>query len=304
MVDGSPKDYSSIFGDDSSFGGLPSRQPMPPLPPLPNERIKITQESAIMKPCSQPVLPARLSKTINLTQLQQQKQQHNDLTIEQNKLKSLDGDFMIQKNREQQLIDVKRSFVVQEKPVQSFQSSKENNTNNNNNNGNNVQVPAVVEPSTQMNTNTILAQVVAKLVEYQKEDHGAYAMDTLNEHYSSVFPRRQTSEQRNMNTINTNSRIINNNTHNIVDQNHNNNTNSNSSYRVCIKYHNQRDIYVVRVNHNTLKAVVNKLPIKGTYRYFFRHEDNTNEEIESEQARVPYHEKEGQRQIYCQIFPL
>lgn len=118
-----------------------------------------------------------------------------------------------------------------------------------------------------------LAMVVAKLKQLPKEDSRAYAMGTLNEHYTSFTNRRR------------------------VDQN------ERTSFRVCIQYSGEKDTYVVRVNQNTLKAIKDKMPKRGNYRYFFRSRDLTCEELESDDSMVPYHEKDGRKLIYCQVFP-
>jgi len=119
-----------------------------------------------------------------------------------------------------------------------------------------------------------LRQVVAKLENLPKENHSAYAMDTLNKHYSSVFVNRRKSNQV-----------------------------SRGGYKAYIQYHDEKDTYVVRVERNTLKAVRDKLPKRGNYRYFFKQLDNTCEEVESDESTVPFHEKDNSRQIYCQVFP-
>lgn len=109
------------------------------------------------------------------------------------------------------------------------------------------------------------ALLFAKLKQLEDADRKSnYAMHTLNEHYKTVF-----------------------------------------NYRVCIKYHDDKYAYIVRVTQNTLKAVRDKLPIRGMYRYFFRGEDNEHIEIEDENAIVPYEDgKDGQKHIYCHVFPL
>ena len=119
-----------------------------------------------------------------------------------------------------------------------------------------------------------LRAVVAKLQNLPQENHRAYAMDTLNKHYSSVFVNRRKSNQV-----------------------------SRGGYKAYIQYHDEKDTYVVRVERNTLKAVRDKLPKRGNYRYFFKQLDNTCEEVESDESTVPFHEKDNSRQIYCQVFP-
>lgn len=110
--------------------------------------------------------------------------------------------------------------------------------------------------------------LIAKLNQLRKEDHHAYAMDTLNKHFSSVFVE------------------------------------TGLTYKVYIQYFNEKDTYVVRVNRNTFGAVRSKMPIRGNFRYFFRCHGNTCEEIESYDSTVPYHDKDGQKVIYCQVFPV
>lgn len=123
-----------------------------------------------------------------------------------------------------------------------------------------------------------LRLVVSKLEQFKKADHSADALRTLNEHYSTVFKQtRNSNETRQQFKCN---------------------------YRVCVKYHNEKDIYVIHIHHNTLKAVRNKLPIRGEFRYFFRDQDNQNVEIESDDAKLPIHDSEGRKQIYCQVFKI
>lgn len=107
-----------------------------------------------------------------------------------------------------------------------------------------------------------LREVVAKLQSLPR----VYAMNTLNEHYSSYRRKK-------------------------------------SGFKAYVQYYDEKDTYVVRVDSNTLKAIRDKLPKIGNYRYFFKQLDNTCEEVESENSLVPYHEKEDSRMIYCHIFP-
>lgn len=117
-----------------------------------------------------------------------------------------------------------------------------------------------------------LLQVVAKLESLPKENHQAYAMDSLHKHYSSFVNRRKSSTQ--------------------------------AGYKVYIQYTDEKDTFVVRVEKNTLKAVRDKMPKRGNYRYFFKRLENTCEEVEFDEATVPFYEKDGSKQIYCQVFPL
>lgn len=78
------------------------------------------------------------------------------------------------------------------------------------------------------------------------------------------------------------------------------------NYRVLIKYpviNNKADeIYAVRINQNTLKAVKDKLPKPGNFRFFFK-TPNCLEEIESDDSTVPiYNESNGIKQIQVFLF--
>lgn len=131
------------------------------------------------------------------------------------------------------------------------------------------QAPKQVREQAGLNNQSVdLQKVVAKLNQLPREDHSVYARDTLRNHYSSVFIRRR------------------------------------RDYKVHIQYFVEGQTYVVRTSQNTLAAVREKMPIRGNYRYFFRLHENTCEEIESNESKVPYHEKDGQKLIYCQVFPL
>lgn len=63
------------------------------------------------------------------------------------------------------------------------------------------------------------------------------------------------------------------------------------------------ETYVVRVEINTLANVKLKLPNKRPdFRYFFKDSHQNNyEEIEDDSIQVPYLEKDGTRNIYCQV---
>lgn len=111
-----------------------------------------------------------------------------------------------------------------------------------------------------------LRKVVAKLQNLPRANHSAYAMDTLNKHYSSVFVNRK------------------------------------SSFKAYIKYFDEKETYQVTIATNCLRAVKDKMPKKGDYRYFFRGEENVWEEIESDESQVPYEEKGNAKQIICQVF--
>lgn len=76
-----------------------------------------------------------------------------------------------------------------------------------------------------------------------------------------------------------------------------------ANYKVYIQYSDDHTTFVVRVDRPTLKAVKDKLPKRGNYRYFFRINDKTSEEFEYDGATVPFHEKDNQKQIYCKLFP-
>lgn len=230
MADGKPKDYSSMYCEDSnnSFSILRNHNdrmnysqgqpdikflqtpPLPP-PPMPFNRNSITASANNKANNLCPSVPTRMS-TMRPTQ-------------NRNTLKSLDGSHVAPKHREQSPID--------------------------------------------------LMQVVAKLEQLPKENHRAYAMDTLNKHYSSVFNNRKRPEFK--------ERV---------------------GFRVYIQYSGEKDTYVVKVERNTLRAIKDKMPKRGNYRYFFRSQDSTCEELEFDDSIVPHHDVDGQKQIYCQVFPI
>lgn len=236
MADGSPKDYSSIFSEDSSFA-LAGRYRSPPPPTIPPPMNNL--HKPINKNLPTPIQPSqRLSKTANLinnnnnnhNQNHHHQQQH--LESIQSKLKTLDGGFIAPKHREKATVDLRK--------------------------------------------------VVEKLNLYSKEnDVNAHSMDTLNHHYSSVFRNRR----RTMSTEQS--------------------VKEKRAYRVFIQYSGEKETYVVKVDQNNLKSIKNKMPIKGNYRYFFRSRDDiTCEELEYDSSIVPYHDKDNQKHIYCQVFPI
>lgn len=120
-----------------------------------------------------------------------------------------------------------------------------------------------------------LRAVAAKLQNLPQENRSAYAIDTLNKHYSSVFTNRRKSDHL-----------------------------DSPIFKAYIQYFDEKDTYVVRVNRNTLGAVRDKLPKRGNYRYFFKQLDDTCEEVELDESTVPYHEKAESKHIYCQVFPF
>lgn len=118
-----------------------------------------------------------------------------------------------------------------------------------------------------------LAMLVAKLKQLPKEDSRAYAMGTLSEHYTSFTSRRK------------------------VDQI------ERAGFKVYIQYLDEKDTYIVRSEQSTLRAIKDKMPMRGNYRYFFRSLDSTYEELEFDDSLVPYHDKDGLKHVYCQVFP-
>lgn len=113
--------------------------------------------------------------------------------------------------------------------------------------------------------------LVSRLYNLSREQHKAYAMNTLQQHYSNVFQKR----------------------------------NKQQTYKVCIDYMDngqQRERYLVRIQRNILREVKAKLPIKGDYRLFFIHAGNECEEVEDDESILPYHEKDGAFVIYCRAF--
>lgn len=101
--------------------------------------------------------------------------------------------------------------------------------------------------------------------------HKAYAINTLQQHYSAVFQKK-----------------------------------NKQTYKVYMNYIDEgfkKETYLVRIDRNTLRDVKNKLPIKGDYRLFFTHNGNECEEVEDDDATLPYVEKDGAFVIYCRLFP-
>lgn len=110
-----------------------------------------------------------------------------------------------------------------------------------------------------------------RLFNLSKEQHKAYAINTLQQHYTTVFQNR-----------------------------------SKQTYKVYINYFDNnrpKEVYLVRVSKNVLREVKAKMPIKGDYRLFFIHPQNECEEVEDDDSILPYHEKDGTFNIYCRVFP-
>lgn len=109
-----------------------------------------------------------------------------------------------------------------------------------------------------------------KLSYLSREQRDEYARHTLKTHYSEVFQKKRQEQ----------------------------------NYKVCIDYMDgqQKERYLVRTSKNSLRDVKAKLPIKGNYRLFFIHSNNECEEVEDDEAVLPYHEKDGAFVIYCRAF--
>lgn len=117
-----------------------------------------------------------------------------------------------------------------------------------------------------------LKEVVSKLQNHKITLCNSHAKDALSEHYTSFVGSK-----------------------------------NNAKFRVLIKYPSNSaskadEIYAVRVHTNTLRAIRDKLPRRGNYRYFFR-THNCLEEVELDDSPVPvYTEKEGYKQINVHLF--
>lgn len=113
--------------------------------------------------------------------------------------------------------------------------------------------------------------LLRKLLSISKDQQNQYAMNTLQQHYTDVFHKR-----------------------------------NKQTYKVCIDYMEngrQKERYLVRIERNTLRDVKVKLPIKGHYRLFFNFAGNQNwEEVEDEDSVLPYNEKDGAFVIHCRAF--
>lgn len=97
-----------------------------------------------------------------------------------------------------------------------------------------------------------------------------YAMLTLNQHFNEVFPKK--------------------------------------TYKVYIIYmengKEDGETYLVRIDRNNLRAVKEKMPIKGNFRLFFSINDKQFEEVEDDEAPLPCIERDGSRIIRCRVFKL
>lgn len=75
-------------------------------------------------------------------------------------------------------------------------------------------------------------------------------------------------------------------------------------FKLYVQYYDLKETFVLRIAMNDLRSIVERLPKKGNYRYFFKRIDNMCEEIESLQEEAPYFvNDQGVKQIFCQIFP-
>lgn len=120
-----------------------------------------------------------------------------------------------------------------------------------------------------------LTEFMDKLNNLSKEQQREYALMSFNQHHKEKFSRR--------NQI---------------------------TYRLYLTYitkgpngKHERDTYIVQAQTNILRELKAKLPMKGSYRYFFTTVGGGNEEIENEEAPLPYFEKNGNYFIYCRLFP-
>lgn len=124
-----------------------------------------------------------------------------------------------------------------------------------------------------------LLAVCQKLQAHQQ--HHIDASDTLSKHYSAVFSKTNESVPP------------------LPRRRH---VPLQPQYKVYIQYHDIKDTFVVRVQNNTLRDVLSRMPKRGNYRLFFKDSKNTCEEFEDLEAFVPYHEDGGIRKIYCHAF--
>lgn len=110
-----------------------------------------------------------------------------------------------------------------------------------------------------------------KLTSLSEEQHKAYAIKTLQQHYDENIVNRKSAK-----------------------------------FKVCIEYFGGKDgreRYVVGVDRNTLRDVKHKMPIKGDFRVFVFHARDQFEEVEDDNTILPYHENEGRLNIHCRVFP-
>lgn len=114
-----------------------------------------------------------------------------------------------------------------------------------------------------------LLAVVAKLQNLPQKNHTVYAIDTLNNHFSSVFANRKAHGR---------------------------------GFKVLIKYNEDKESYLFRVERNTMRNVIERSPKKGDFRLFFKQPDEAWEEIEAYDQELPYQERDGNKMIYCQVF--
>jgi hypothetical protein len=128
-----------------------------------------------------------------------------------------------------------------------------------------------------------LNELLPRLDTLSRERQNAYADSTLRQHYNDVFSRRGAAGHQNHQAP------------------------SRPRYKVGIEYveqsGRQRDRYLVKVERNTLEDVKAKLPIKGNYRLFFSDATgNECEEIEDDEAPVPFQRRNNEFYIHCRVF--
>lgn len=278
MADGIPKDYSIIYSDETpisstrtSISSMPTRSRSPPPPPPPRPQTIHQNQNGI-------------------NNNNHNHNRNNQMTMNQPKLPPP----VLPPTRQSKSLTNITQHQPQPQPqhqLNYFQSNTNHATSatqNDSHVNDNVNLNRSLPYSKPLDGSCAPPQyresykIDLNLVAERLKSIDSLSRNTLTEHYYTVFPRRG----------------------NILTHENQPNNENRDNYRVYIEYSGEKDTYVVKVNHNSLKAIKNKMPVKGHYRYFFRScEDTTYDELESDTSIVPYHDKDGQRHIYCRVFP-
>lgn len=110
-----------------------------------------------------------------------------------------------------------------------------------------------------------------------------FAMDSLRVHYSDVFGTRKNNHEQQPPLPPP--------------------TSANNKIKAVINYVDEKEVYIINVPQNTAKMVKNLAPKRGIYRYFFELADGAYEEMETNDVKVPVHQKDnGIKCIRCKVF--
>lgn len=126
-----------------------------------------------------------------------------------------------------------------------------------------------------------------RLFNLSKEQHSAYAINELNQHYTSVF--RNQNRNNNPNPVQ-------------------NITRERKKYKAAldcyIENNRSEGIHIVPLKANSLREVKEAIPFRGRFRVFIVRSPNQCEEVEDDNSSLPYQDRGDYYLIHCRVFKL